>query len=383
MYIYSIESENFRGLPNLSLTLDKKLNVFIGNNGVGKSSILDLLTTMLSQCQILSDEVRQFKQSDIQNGKDTLSCRIVCRLEQSDSYILAKCAMGRTFANTAYFENDSGSFDDNDSTCRPLRALHDALEEEELPFTKDYPLVVSYPTNRAILEIPERIRGFKPAVHPFDAMDSALSSYLDFRSFIAFFRQSEQMLARRAPRVPDEYSEWLARQVTAVNTAIHQVIPAFGELHVLHRPFRICIRKNDREYEFLQLSDGEKCLIALLGDLAQRLAIANPTLSNPLEGEAVVLIDELELHIHPNWQSMLIGSLQKLFPNAQFLITTYSPLILSNVHPENIWRMTEDGAPCHPSRSYGMDASELLLQFEKLIAMSAHPAQREYLASLP
>ncbi|MBO4835886.1 MAG: AAA family ATPase [Lachnospiraceae bacterium] len=361
MYVYSIEADNFRGLPKFSLRLDKKLNVFIGNNGVGKSSMLDLLTGMLSLCRILSDETLSFKPSDVQNGKDALSCRIVCRLEKSKSYILAKYAMDETSTNTAYFENDSGKFDDVGSPFGPLHTLHDELKEEELPFTKNYPLVVSYPTNRAILEIPERIRGFKPAVHPFDAMDSALSSYLDFRSFIALFRQGEQTLAKRMPLVPDAYAEWLARQVKAVNSAIHQVIPEFGEFHVLYKPFRICIRKNDREYEFLQLSDGEKCLIALLGDLAQRLAIANPTLSNPLEGDAVVLIDELELHIHPIWQSRLIDSLQKLFPNAQFLITTHSPLILSNVHPENIWIMTADGEqPSHPSRSYGMDASELL-----------------------
>ncbi|MBQ7608176.1 MAG: AAA family ATPase [Desulfovibrionaceae bacterium] len=361
MYVFSIESENFRGLPNLSLRLDKKLNVFVGNNGVGKSSLLDLLTFMISQYRILSDETLSFKPSDVQNGKDDFSCRIVCHLEKSDSYILAKYAVNKTSTSAMYFENKSGSFDDAGSPFGPLHALYDELKEEELPFTKNYPLVVSYPTNRAILEIPERIRGFKPAVHPFDAMDNALSSYLDFRSFIALFRQGEQSLAKRKSLMPDEYSEWLARQVKAVNTAIHKVIPEFGEFHVLYKPFRICIRKNNREYAFLQLSDGEKCLIALLGDLALRLAIANPTLSNPLDGDAIVLIDELELHIHPIWQSRLIDSLQNLFPNAQFIITTHSPMILSNVHPENIWIMSEDGEqPIHPPRSYGMDTSELL-----------------------
>jgi len=364
MYVYSIEADNFRGLPKFSLRLDKKLNVFIGNNGVGKTSMLDLLTGMISQCRILSDELLLFKQSDVQNGKDDLSCRIACHLDKSNSFILAEYAMNVTSTNTKFFENKTGRFDDDSSSdLGPLHALYDELKEEGLPFTKNYPLVVSYPTNRAILEIPERIRGFKPAVHPFDAMDSALSSYLDFRSFIALFRQGEEMVAKRKPLIPDEYSEWLSRQVNAVNIAIHHVLPEFGEFHVQHKPFRICIKKRDSEYEFLQLSDGEKCLIALLGDLAQRLAIANPTLSNPLEGDAVVLIDELELHIHPIWQIRLIDSLQNIFPNAQFIITTHSPLVLSNVHPENIWIMTEDGEqPSHPSRSYGMDTSELLTE---------------------
>ncbi|MBQ7738923.1 MAG: AAA family ATPase [Desulfovibrionaceae bacterium] len=100
--------------------------------------------------------------------------------------------------------------------------------------------------------------------------------------------------------------------------------------------------------------------------MAQRLAIANPALSNPLEGEAVVLIDELELHMHPIWQNRLIDSLQEIFPNTQFIVTTHSPLILSNVHPENVWVM-RDGShqPSHPLRSYGMDASEILSEVIK------------------
>ena len=110
----------------------------------------------------------------------------------------------------------------------------------------------------------------------------------------------------------------------------------------------------------MQLSDGEKCLIALLGDLAMRLAICNPALENPLEGDAVVLIDELELHLHPVWQGALIPGFLKTFPNCQFIVTTNSPLVLCGVQADSIWVMHETDAPYHPERSYGMDSSEVL-----------------------
>lgn len=110
----------------------------------------------------------------------------------------------------------------------------------------------------------------------------------------------------------------------------------------------------------MQLSDGEKCLTAMLGDLALRLAICNPAMENPLKGDAVVLIDELEQHLHPVWQGSLIPGLLKTFPNCQFIVTTQSPLILSGVQPDSIWIMQETDAPYHPERSYGMDSSELL-----------------------
>ena len=80
--------------------------------------------------------------------------------------------------------------------------------------------------------------------------------------------------------------------------------------------------------DVLQLSDGEKCTLALFGDIARRLAIANPSLDDPLQGDGVVLIDELELHMHTSWQRKVIFMLKKTFPNIQFIITTHSPQIL-------------------------------------------------------
>ena len=93
-----------------------------------------------------------------------------------------------------------------------------------------------------------------------------------------------------------------------------------------------------------QMSDGEKCTMALFGDLARRLTLANPNKSNPLLGEGVVLIDEIELHMHPAWQrkvlkklkstfpniqKKVINDLRNAFPNIQFIITTHSPIVLS------------------------------------------------------
>ena len=76
------------------------------------------------------------------------------------------------------------------------------------------------------------------------------------------------------------------------------------------------------------MSDGEKCTIALFGDLARRMALANPERENPLEGTGVVLIDELDLHMHTSWQRKVLGVLKETFPNIQFIITTHSPQIL-------------------------------------------------------
>ena len=67
---------------------------------------------------------------------------------------------------------------------------------------------------------------------------------------------------------------------------------------------------------------------------SRRLSIANPLLDNPLLGEGVVLIDEIELHMHPSWQRNVLKQLRETFPNIQFIITTHSPIVLSEVNDD-------------------------------------------------
>lgn len=72
----------------------------------------------------------------------------------------------------------------------------------------------------------------------------------------------------------------------------------------------------------------------LFGDLARRMALANPSMPNPLEGEGVVLIDEIDLHMHPSWQRKVMGVLKKTFPNIQFIVTTHSPQVLGELNED-------------------------------------------------
>jgi predicted ATP-binding protein involved in virulence len=72
----------------------------------------------------------------------------------------------------------------------------------------------------------------------------------------------------------------------------------------------------------------------MVGDLARRMAIANPSLEKPLHGEGVVLIDEVDLHLHPQWQRMILPRLMDTFPNCQFIVSTHSPQILGELKKE-------------------------------------------------
>jgi predicted ATP-binding protein involved in virulence len=101
--------------------------------------------------------------------------------------------------------------------------------------------------------------------------------------------------------------------------------------------YRLIIEKGNTNVDFDQLSSGEKSFFVLVGDLARRLAIANPQSNDPLrEGQGVVLIDEIDLHLHPSWQRKAIPKLITIFPNIQWVITTHSPQVLMNLKRENV-----------------------------------------------
>ena len=150
----------------------------------------------------------------------------------------------------------------------------------------------------------------------------------------------------------------------AVKKAMLAMLDGYSDIHIVAKPYSMRVTKGKEVLDVLQLSDGEKCTLALFGDIARRLAVANPSLENPLLGTGVVLIDELELHMHTSWQRKVIRVLKKTFPNLQFIITTHSPQILGEVDQAfNIISLSHeaDTIKCTSISSlYGLDSNTVL-----------------------
>jgi hypothetical protein len=114
----------------------------------------------------------------------------------------------------------------------------------------------------------------------------------------------------------------------------------------------------------------------LFGDLAKRLALANPDMEDPLCGEGVVLIDEIELHMHPSWQRIILSVLRETFPNIQFIITTHSPIVLSEVNDAyKVFFMSNDGKEVlieDFTRLDGFDINYILEEFMGTASRNRH-----------
>ena len=363
MKLESIEISGFRGIQRLELDFTEQINVLVGVNGAGKSAILDCTAIMLSRLtgriRSSAGTGRYFTESDIKNDVPTTLNRVrVFSQGKSVQWSVSKTRRGRQPQKI--------------SELIELRKQADLIRSKlEQDDSATLPLAIYYPVHRAVLDIPLRIR----KRHQFDqlaAYDQALSgSSGSFRIFFEWFREREDLenerrLDNRRFRDP---------QLGAVRSAVERFLPGFKGLKVRRSPLRMVVKKNGEELIINQLSDGEKCTLAMVGDLARRMAIANPKTNYPLEGNAVVLIDEIDLHLHPAWQRNVVPAFMETFPQCQFLLTTHSPQILSHLNSENIWilKKTRSGVRAmRPVQAFGQTSGRIL---EDIMDVSERPEE--------
>ena len=148
----------------------------------------------------------------------------------------------------------------------------------------------------------------------------------------------------------------------AVRSAVERMLPGFAKLRVERDPLHLVVLKGDTEFFLDQLSAGERGLLALVADLARRLAVAFPSAENPLEERAIVLLDEIELHLHPAWQRRVLPSLRRTFPHCQFIVTTHSPQVISEVPNDAVVLLRDFKFYPPPTPTSGRDSNAILKQ---------------------
>ncbi len=360
------------------------VTVFVGNNGAGKTSLLKSLATCMSwlvaRIRTEKGNGNQLSEQTILNNKSGAAIDVFLTDDQSSipgsdapeeelsyRFTVTKSRTGRK----------SGLISDFAAATRLADRYRSLLTEND---KASLPLIAFYPVERSVLDIPLKIRG-KHTFSQLDGYDKSLNQGVDFRRFFEWFREREDV--ENESSLPSEIIENLLastrertevweklqalmassrdRQLTAVRDAISGFMPGFSNLRVRRKPrLHMSIDKGGETLNVSQLSQGEKSLMALVGDIARRLAMMNPALQNPLHGDGVVLIDEVDMHLHPSWQRNIIRQLTSTFPNCQFVLTTHSPLVISDCDGVLVYSL-DDGALTHIPSQYGQDANTVLL----------------------
>jgi predicted ATP-binding protein involved in virulence len=210
------------------------------------------------------------------------------------------------------------------------------------------PLAVYYTTDRAGYRLTRSLPTSIPHGQT-AAYDRALSSRtVNFRDFMARYRSSVVLENEEREKNPNYIGD---RAVEALARALTTFLGGFNNLRVQEAPLRLLVDKQGASLDLSQLSDGERSFLALVCDLGRRLVLANPLLDNPLYGAGVVLIDELELHLHPKWQREVREKLRQTFPNIQFIATTHSPFVIQSLQAGELINLDPDESGEYTDRS--------------------------------
>lgn len=405
------------------------VTVIVGNNGAGKSQILQALATSLSWFvgYLRNGRTSGFSidEHSIKNNKNDVSAEITTdfghhnytSLFNEDGYTRWQLSSVREGRNNVFEEK----LFELESVVQKYRNILTHRNSYSLPLLVFYPVErSSYEDNhRAMLsKHSEQFKGY------FECLDGAK---IDFSDFINWFREREDIenevfrrhvkydkkeikqihksmdqFEKEISKLNEEFKNFLdqkntidkntkdyfTKKLEGVSTNINKVIfhDDSNEINInlvqdnvlsvtknalekftKFNNFRIrrqdtptmVVEKEGEELDVNQLSQGEKSLLALVGDIARRLALLNPSLANPLEGEGVVMIDEVDLHLHPKWQHDLIDKLVATFPNVQFILTTHSPHVISD-RPDILVYALDDGELTQVPNVYGEDVNTVL-----------------------
>lgn len=352
MIVTRLRLTNVRAVEAAEFSFHPGFNLIIGVNGVGKTTALESMAIILAassrHISKLKGPVSGFASSDIRASTDALTVEAELRLgENAYTYLIhqpRETSVARAGKEGKPREQSVGT---------PARS---AFVEDKPPVADGKsvlrPLTVLFSTRRAVPSNRAPSKAATAGGHAAAFAEAFSARELRLGEFAAWMR-ARVALAIEAPGA--------RRVLEAFEKAVRRFLPGYVNLRVSDEASpRLLIDRGHVTLPVRQLSDGERGALALVLDLTRRLAQANPGLDDPAaKGTGVVLIDEIDLHLHPKWQREIVRNLPEAFPKLQFIATTHSPQVIGEVEHDRIQVMGR-GPVFFPTHSFGVDSNRVL-----------------------
>ncbi|MDC9729795.1 MAG: AAA family ATPase [Methyloprofundus sp.] len=386
MKLKSLKLTNFRCFETLNINFEDQLTVVVAENGAGKTAVLDAIAIAIGPF------LRGFD-TGTDKGFKHEDARLSFR---SGLHIPLEDANQRMEAQYPISLDASGFIDDKQigwsreltgkktqTTYGKAKNLVDYAKEKQQKVREGdqsvvLPIAVYYGTGRLwktskesrknSSEFHSRLYGYQNALNSDSTFklfknwftDESLAEY---KMIVANILEHKKVDANSKDTAPT-----LSLALEQVRNAIDQCLSISGwsTLQYDAKWSELVLRyKHDEQLDSFipvsQLSDGVKAMLALTADIAFRCVKLNPDLDSPIqETEGIVLIDEVDLHLHPKWQQTVLSDLQKTFLKIQFIVTTHSPQVLSTVPSECIRIIDNGEVYSAPKGSKGAESSRLL-----------------------
>ncbi len=337
MKLKKLELTNSSCFESLSIEMDKQLTVLIAPNGAGKTALLDAIALGLGPF------VSRFP--DVSGIRPSKERDLHIRADNSKSpymRIALELTNGVAWDQTVRRDRTEKT-KQQIRQARGLAELYRYADKFIYVPEKDVkptllPVIAYYGTGRRVFGTlypgPPKKKFLQ-----YNAYDGALEAKSNFKHCFDLFYMMEDYERRGK----EEKRDWDYRlpPLETVREAIKRMLPGFSDPRTEVRPLRFVIDwKQDqvsRTFQINQLSDGHRTTLAMVMDIASRMTQASNVAEDLLSTEGIVLIDEVELHLHPGWQQTILSHLMMTFPKIQFIVTTHSPQVLTTVRQEQIY----------------------------------------------
>ncbi len=380
MYVSKIRMKNFRCYTDFTMHFNPGVTVIVAENGKGKTAILDgLAITMAPYLAAFPGiKTRNFQPNDVRMVVDTAESRNELQIQRM-KYLLpvtlemeVKADDGKSYSWKRELKTVKGRT--SSSVSARLVSDYGKKVAEALNQPDDHqlllPVIGYYGTSRmwndsSLLKRKKvdlaRSSGYVECLEP-------SGSYNTFAQWFRYASESaleyDRIIVEKNLEAKNPYREILK----AINKAIITCIRSMGWTDLKYsfaaQNLLIC-HPEKGELPLEAMSDGARSVISMAADIAYRMARLNPDLGEDvtLNTPGIVLIDEVDMHLHPSWQQTVVNDLIKAFPKVQFIVTTHSPQVLTSVPAECIRILHWDNDLVdieEPSFSLGAESSQLL-----------------------
>lgn len=386
MRIDRIELTNFKRFTEAAFEFDREFTLFVGENGAGKSTILSAVAVALGIFE-QNETIRQTVRNTSRAWRKIYDNEVrLAPAAAGDRGLFVPSTICKVTAEGVIGENQPAvtwsrrlEKGRRRYTAKEVIKAIDKVIIEAASHRAPAPLLAYYGAGRAWLPSNERVpRAGSTIKKPrqWNAYYDCLQERIRLKDLDQWFRN--EAAAR------DDKGGWRPGYKT-VQRAILNCIPGATEVQWDPERMEICIKIGETIVPFSFLSDGQKTMCATVADMAIRAVTLNSFLFGEVkeipdppdlpvvlaQTPGVVLIDEIDVHLHPKWQRHVVQDLRRTFPKVQFICTTHSPQVMGEVAKQNIFvHSAKSGEWHHPNHSLGVDSSRILE--EEMDASSAN-----------
>lgn len=367
-FLNTLNISNFKKISDLKINFNKNLTVFLGENGVGKTSLLESIRKNLMW-------IAATTRKENSNGGTIDKDEINNQIKEEGAFIDCEFQIGSSYKFKGRIaRSPEGITSDLKSELTQYRTIGRYLRILNEYKSLNLPLLAFYGIDRLPKDITKAKFSDSDKIDGYDGSLNSKASFNIFNEWLIKLLKTRNSVGNDSEKLkvqaqvdfllqtgadkknhpmnelyqelitvlkfyPDNTKNKSKNVIEFLEELFRKIYPDLSRIELINEDDgndKVACYLKDEIIFLHQFSDGQRVLLGLLGDIARRLLLLNDTSELPFRGRGVVLIDEVELHLHPSWQQKIILILKESFPNIQFIVTTHSPHVITTVEPECI-----------------------------------------------